>query len=656
MKSPLPFLRELLLGVPRNPFSADTQRHIAMVAFLAWIGLGADGLSSSCYGPEEAFLALGTHTHLALYIAIATAVTVFIIALAYNQVIELFPSGGGGYKVATQLLGPYAGLVSGAALIIDYVLTIALSSASGMDALFSLLPASVQHLKLLAEACLLLLLIGLNMRGMKESIKLLMPIFIGFVVIHVILILWGVLSHGRDLPTVVSGTVHETKSLAQQMGWMFVAALLLRAYSLGGGTYTGIEAVSNNVNRLAEPRVQTGKWTMFYMTVSLGFTAAGIILLYLLWNVHPVEGKTLNAVVFHSILGDSYWGHFTLILALALEAGLLLVAANTGFLAGPTVLANMAIDGWMPNRFRHLSSRLVTQNGIILFGLAALIILWWSKGSVAWLVVLYSINVFLTFTLSILGLCVYWWRQRRVAVAAAVPNWRLRLIFSLFAFCVTGGILLVTLFSKFTSGGWVTVVVTGAVVSLCLVVKHHYSKVNAKLTNIDALLRTPASAGPVIAPLVDSEKPTAVFLIGKRFGVGMHSLLWVIRMFPGHFKNFIFLSAGVVDVENFRGQEALGDMQKEVNENLQQFVTYCHSHGIAAEAHSAYGIDPTVQLTELSEKIASKFSNCIFFATKLIFEHENWWTRLLHNETSVTLQRRLHARNLQLVLLPMRIG
>src|SRR5690349_22126738 len=114
----------------------QTRRHIVLVAFLAWIGLGADGLSSSCYGPAEAYLALGEHTHFALYLAIATAITVFVIALAYNQVIELFPSGGGGYKAATQLVGPYAGLVSGSALIVDYVLTITISVTNNINALF----------------------------------------------------------------------------------------------------------------------------------------------------------------------------------------------------------------------------------------------------------------------------------------------------------------------------------------------------------------------------------------------------------------------------------------------------------------------------------------------------------------------------------------
>src|SRR2546423_3099554 len=131
--------RRILVGAPLDPFSEQTRKHIALAAFLAWVGLGADGLSSSCYGPEEAFKALGANTHLGLFLALLTAATVFIISLSYNQVIELFPTGGGGYRVATSLLGPRAGLVSGAALMGDYVLTIAISVASGVDQIFSLL-------------------------------------------------------------------------------------------------------------------------------------------------------------------------------------------------------------------------------------------------------------------------------------------------------------------------------------------------------------------------------------------------------------------------------------------------------------------------------------------------------------------------------------
>ena len=184
-------LSRYLLGAPRNPFSPATRRHIALIAFFAWIGVGADGLSSSCYGPEEAFLALGQHTHLSLYLAIATALTVFIISVSYNQVIELFPTGGGGYRVSTQLIGPYAGLVAGAALIVDYILTITISIASAVDALFSLLPLTFQAYKLISEVLLIILLMILNLRGMKESIKILMPIFLGFVISHLLLIMYG---------------------------------------------------------------------------------------------------------------------------------------------------------------------------------------------------------------------------------------------------------------------------------------------------------------------------------------------------------------------------------------------------------------------------------------------------------------------------------
>src|SRR5256884_2152763 len=168
-------ITEMIFGAPLDPFSKETRRHVVLVAFLAWIGLGADGLSSSCYGPEEAFLALGEHTHLALYMAAATALTVFVIAVAYNQVIELFPSGGGGYKVATNLIGPYTGLVSGAALIVDYMLTIAISIASGVDAVFSFLPRDMQRFKLVTEIGAVALLLVLNLRGMRESIKVLLP-------------------------------------------------------------------------------------------------------------------------------------------------------------------------------------------------------------------------------------------------------------------------------------------------------------------------------------------------------------------------------------------------------------------------------------------------------------------------------------------------
>src|SRR5437667_5434467 len=222
-------LRQRLFGKPVDPSDTRARRHIALVALFAWVGLGADGISSSCYGPEEAFRALGEHTELGLYMALATAATVFIISLAYNQVIELFPTGGGGYRVATSLIGPRAGLVSGAALIVDYVLTIAISVASGVDALFSLLPVTAGVYKIGTELVLITLLLVLNMRGMKESIRILLPIFLGFVVTHVFLISYGILGHSQGLVQVVPNAIEETGKVAHDLGWVGAVSMSLRA-------------------------------------------------------------------------------------------------------------------------------------------------------------------------------------------------------------------------------------------------------------------------------------------------------------------------------------------------------------------------------------------------------------------------------------------
>jgi amino acid transporter len=647
-------LRQLVIGAPLDPLSQKTRQHIALAAFLAWVGLGADGLSSSAYGPEEAFRALGAHTHLGLFMAVATAATVFVISLAYNQVIELFPTGGGGYRVATSLIGPRAGLVSGAGLIVDYVLTIAISVASGVDALFSLLPAAAGVFKLGTELSLVAVLLVLNLRGMRESITLLLPIFLGFFITHTLLIAYGILGHSQGLTLVVPDAIEDTRKLAHDIGWVAALSLFLRAYSLGGGTYTGIEAVSNNVQTLREPRVRTGKLTMFYMATSLAFTAGGIILLYLLWRAQPVEGQTLNAVVFGRII-DSFGlsagvSQGALLLVLVFEAGLLFVAANTGFLGGPQVLSNMAGDSWLPHQFRHLSTRLVTQNGIVIMGLAALVIVLWSRGNVDLLVVLYSINVFLTFTLSLLGLCIYWWRARG-------KDWRWvhRLAFSGLGLAVTSGILGVTLVEKFSEGGWVTVLITSLVITLCMAIHRHYDGVKARLKEVDEIFSAAPCPKCDNPPPLDPDAPTAVFIVGSSRGGGIHTLLWVQRLFPNHFKNFIFISAKAVDAQSYGGGEQSDRLRQTLDRALAFYVDYCNANGLAAAARFLLGTDRIDEVVKLAEGVQKDFSNCVFFTSKLVFRNENWATRLLHNQTALALQRRLHLNGMQMFILPMQL-
>jgi amino acid transporter len=650
-------IREIILGKALDPLKSETRHSMALVAFLAWVGLGADGLSSSAYGPEETFRALGGHTHLGLYMAFATAVTVFIIALAYNQVIELFPTGGGGYRVATKLVGPYLGLVSGCALILDYVLTIAISISSGVDALASFLPLGFQPYKLGAEAFFVALLIVMNLRGLKEAIQILLPIFLGFVATHLVLIVYGIVAHASHLPDLVPGTLSETRALAGSIGWAGVAGMLLLAYSQGGGTYTGLEAVSNNVNLLAEPRVRTGKMTMFYMALSLAITAAGIILLYLLWDARPVAGETLNATTFRSIiasmgLGGEMMNQVVLAVVLAFEAGLLFVAANTGFLGGPSVLSNMASDSWVPHQFRYLSTRLVKQNGILVMGIGALAILFWTGGQVKMLVVLYSLSVFLTFAVSLFGLCLYWWRHRKDTDNV---RWVRRFLLSLTGFVICAGILAILLVERFTQGGWATAVIIAAIAGLCIFIRNHYRETKRAIQSVDRVFED-QPFGPEKEPVEpDPEAQTAVFIVGTSRGGGLHALLWVLRMFPGHFKNFLFVNARTVDSHAYGGEGALEKMREDAAETLEYFVDFCQSHGMASASYIGFGTDAVEEITRMCEQINSEYPNSIFFTSKLIFASDNWFTRLLHNQAALAVQRRLHLEGLQMVILPMKV-
>lgn len=648
-------LAQILFGAPRDPLNREARHSLALIAFFAWIGMGADGLSSANYGPEEAFLALGSHTQLAIFLAIATAVTVFIISLAYMQVIDLFPNGGGGYRVATDLLGPKAGLVSGSALIIDYVLTIAISIASGVDALFSLIGSEAQLYKVPMAIFLILVLTFLNLRGMKESIKILMPIFLGFVITHVGLILYGVLSHFDGVGQLVPDAIDETREWCEDTGWLAVLAVFLKAFSLGGGTYTGLEAVSNNVNTLAQPRARTGKVTMIMVAFSLAFMAAGIIMLYLLWGVQKVEGETLNATVFKLLIAE--WqiaGHSittpVLILVQLCAAGLLFVAGNTGFLAGPNVLANMANDRWMPSFFSALSSRLVTKNGVVLMGIAAIGAIIITQGKVSVLVVLYSINVFLTFTLSLLGLSRYWVSKRPKG-----QHWPVKLVIAFIGLVVCGSILIVTTVEKFHDGGWMTILITSLTVFLGYSIKQHYLGVQKKLALADELFCIEEEKKCDNVPEIEHGKPTAVLLVKDSQASAMHTLLWIMRLFPGVYRNFIFVSVGEMDSEHYNLEDKFASRRHKLKSILKRITRYCHNKGFGAEYYIDYSIDAVDKLAELCELVMDKYPNAVFFSSKLIFDDENIFTQLLHNQTAYILQRRLHVLGRNMIVMPMKI-
>ena len=648
-------LKNIFIGRARNLADANLFHKVSLIAVLAWVGLGADGLSSSCYGPEETFKALGEHVSLAPFIALACMATIAIICASYSQIIELFPSGGGGYLVASKLLSPTLGVVSGCALLVDYVLTIAISIASGADQLFSLLPPQWRAWKLPFAIAGTLFLTVLNLRGVRESVMLWTPIFFAFLVTHGLAIVYGVVSHFGELPQVASHTANEVTLAHSQLGWLGLFFLLLRAYSVGAGTYTGIEAVSNGLPILREPRVTTGKRTMLYMGVSLAITVGGLLLAYLLYRVTPVEGKTLNAVLFEQMTRN--WpgatGKFLLFGAMASATALLFIAAQAGFLDGPRVLANMALDRWMPTRIATLSDRLVAQNGILIMGAAAVLVLLATRGAVGLLVVLYSINVFITFSLSQAGMVRHWWQERQRA-----SKWKLKLAINGIGLCLTTFILVSLSAVKFSEGGWVTLLATGAVVVAAFLVRAHYRKTARQLSRLNELvpvfeneIKLPAATAPECVP----SAKTAAILVNGFNGLGIHTLLSVLKMFPGLFRNFVFIQAGVVDAGNFKGAHEIENLRSHVAREAERYAAYMRRKGFHAETATTIGHDAVEQATQLASEVARKFPQAVFFGGQLVFLADSRLARLLHNFTVFALQREFFRRGLPFLIVPIRV-
>jgi K+ transporter len=222
---------------------------------------------------------------------------------------------------------------------------------------------------------------------------------------------------------------------------------------------------------------------------------------------------------------------------------------------------------------------------------------------------------------------------------------------------VTASILVITLVSKFTSGGWVTVAITGVVVIISLMIKNHYTKLLKKLEEANNLLMQ-TKVNPLSTPIpFNPQESTAVIMLeGKNPGVGMYTLLWIQRLFPNKFKNFIFLTVGIVDVESYSAEEKLKTLRSTANETLQYFINYCQQHGFSAKSKLVFGTDPVEKLSELSLKILKECPNSIFFASKLIFEKDNIFKRFLHNEVANSMQRRLHTLGAQLIIVPMKVG
>jgi hypothetical protein len=283
-------------------------------------------------------------------------------------------------------------------------------------------------------------------------------------------------------------------------------------------------------------------------------------------------------------------------------------------------------------------------------GAAALLVIIGSNGSVDLLVVLYSINVFVTFSLSQLGMVVHWWKDH-----GDQPKWKSKLAINAIGFLLTAIILVALSIMKFNEGGWVTIVVTGLLISFAVLIKRHYRQAREELARLDALVESFSSVAPAESPECNPKAKTAVVFVNGFNGLGVHTTLGIVRMFPGVFKNFIFAEIGVVDAGNFKGTEELGNLQTSIARETGRYADYMRAHGHHSQAVYAIGTEIVSTAAELAQEITEKFPNAVFFGGQLVFKKETYFTRLLHNFAVFVLQREFFKRGLPFFVLPIRV-
>jgi membrane protein CcdC involved in cytochrome C biogenesis len=311
----------------------------------------------------------------------------------------------------------------------------------------------------------------------------------------------------------------------------------------------------------------------------------------------------------------------------------------------------MAVDYWFPHRFASLSDRFTIQNGVLLMGGAAVLLLLYSRGNIETLVVMYSINVFLTFSLSELGMSRFFIRHRKTD-----PKWKKHLPVHLTGLMVCSTVLVITTIEKFPVGGWLTLFITSLVVGLCYLTKAHYNKVRGGVRELDELLTTIPTKGPANVDPLDKKARTAIQLVNGYNGFGVHTFLSVLREFSGLYKNYIFVSVGEVDVGAFKGTEAVSCLEGSTCDALRKYVDLARRLGIPADYRLELGTDIVQTASALVEATVKEFPRSTVFAGQAVFRQPGVLHRLLHNETAFAIQQELRWKGITAVILPIRIN
>ena len=591
------YLKRLLVGKPLK--SAENDEH-KLTRFAALALLSSDALSSIAYGTEQIVVVLVALSAAAIWYSLPIAAFVIILlislTLSYRQIIHAYPHGGGAYVVSSENLGKNAGLISGGSLLIDYMLTVAVSVSAGAEAITSAVPALYGH-QVAISVTIVLLLMMLNLRGLRESASfLLFPVYTFILVISLLIVV--------GLYNIVTGAVPLQATALPGAAVPGVSiALILRAFSSGSSSLTGVEAISNAVPFFKKPRAKNAAATLTMMALILGFFFVGITFINYWYGIVPEKEVTVL-----SQIGKAVFGHGILYYVLQFATALILaVAANTGFSAFPVLAYNLAKDKFMPHMYQDRGDRLGYSNGIITLALGSIVLLFIFHGSTERLIPLYSIGVFIPFALSQTGMVVKWKKEGKRWLSKSIAN-------------ITGAFIsyaiIAILFVYRLGDIWPFFIIMPIVMFIFYKIHDHYKKVAEQLRLEND------------AKLHDYDGNTVLVLVGNVTRVNIGALNYARSI-----GDYVVAMHVSLDEDVEKEKEIEAEFKKHFPDVRFSIV------------HSSYRSieNPIIRYVDIVSKNAAKQN---YTTTVLIpqFVPNRRWQNILHNQTSLRLRLRLSWR------------
>ncbi len=602
-------LRSFLFG---RPISSEHEEHERLTKVKGMAIFSSDNISSSAYGPEEimrvlALAGLAVMSAWTVTLALLIIVMLAIVTVSYRQTIKAYPKGASSYLVAGDNLGDTMGILAASALLIGYVVTVAVSVSAGVAAMTSIVPVLYDYRVPIGLTAILLLTVG-NLRGIRESGTIFMAPTYLYIVVILGVVGWGL---AQSVTGNLASYTPPPEWVAVESGTQALTLLLLlRAFSQGAVALTGVEAVSDGVPAFKPPEWKNARTTLTWAAGIFGILFLGIAYLSATIGLvpDPDEQQTVLSQLVRVVAGDGW----VLVLAQVATALILVLAANTSFADFPRLSSFLARDGFLPRQFAFRGDRLAFTTGIVALASLAAVLLVVFRGSVASLIPLYTLGVFIAFTLSQGGMLRRWWTRRE-------PGWQRGLVINGLGAMTTLVVALVVGVSNFTSGAWVVIVLVPLMMLMLTGIRRHYR-------SFDAALRTDAAT----ATLVPTAEPIVIVPVARIDRPALGALAFARRL--SEHATAIHVTNDAADATALREQWSglANGMELVVVESPYRALM----GPLLRYMDALQSQDPSRPVVVVLSEIVPR----------------HWWDNLLHNQSSLRLKLRLFGRRNTIVV------